>query len=327
MSRRVFGGALGLGAAGLLAACTSSPSKKSSSSPASGSASTATKTPSKSASSSATGSPVNVSFFQGDGGTYGVGFAIIALFDVAPTSARAFNKATRVTANGTAVTGNWFFQNSEISGSPIEAIWRPQTFWPAHADIHLDLPVKGITAGEGLVFSDSLTLDVKTGAANVATINNGTKTMTVTSDGTVVQTVPVSLGSAQHPTYNGTKVIMQKGEDDPTTGQLRPNGEVRMIGTGYDLLVPWSVRITNSGEYIHSASWNTGNIGSRDTSHGCTNLDVAAAQTFYNFAQIGDVAVYPDANNQSLTQPSWDGWGWWNLDWATWQAGGLLKAA
>lgn len=330
MTRRSFGTALAVGAAGLLAACTSSPKKAASSAPASSTPATSSHpaTPTTSASSSATGAPVTVSLFQGDGGTYGVGFAIIALFDVAPTSGREFNAATKVTANGTPVAGNWFFQKSEIGGgAAMEAIWRPQTFWPAHAAIHLDLPVQGVSAGPGLVFADDLTLDVKTGAKNVSTIDNATKTMTVVSDGRVVRTMPVSLGSAAHPTYNGTKVVMQKGEKAPGSSALRPDGEVRMVGDDYDLLVPWSVRITNSGEYIHSASWNTGNIGSRDTSHGCTNLDVAAAQWFYEFAQIGDVATYPDANAQNLTQPSWDGWGWWNLPWSQWTQGGLLKVA
>lgn len=81
--------------------------------------------------------------------------------------------------------------------------------------------------------------------------------MTVTSDGTVVHTMPVSLGSGDHPTFDGTKVVMEK--DNPE----------RMISTPgeayYNVLVPWSVRITNSGEFIHAASWNTGNIGSRNT--------------------------------------------------------------
>jgi len=70
----------------------------------------------------------------------------------------------------------------------------------------------------------------------------------------------------------------------------------RMVGTTpgdeYGLQVPWSVRLTNSGEFIHAASWNGGNIGQRSTSNGCTNLNVDAAQQYLNFAKISDVAVY-----------------------------------
>lgn len=59
---------------------------------------------------------------------------------------------------------------------------------------------------------------------------------------------------------------------DPATPRDGHGQAVRMVsnhpGDRYALLVPWSVRVTNSGKYMHSASWNTGNIGSRNTSHG-----------------------------------------------------------
>lgn len=74
----------------------------------------------------------------------------------------------------------------------------------------------------------------------------------------------------------------------------------RMVGTTpgdeYDPQVPWSVRLTNSGEFIHAASWNSGNIGRRGTSNGCTNLNVDAAEQFFDFAQIGDVAIYQNTS-------------------------------
>jgi lipoprotein-anchoring transpeptidase ErfK/SrfK len=98
-----------------------------------------------------------------------------------------------------------------------------------------------------------------------------------------------------------------------------------MVGPGYDVNVPWSVRITNSGEFIHAASWNGGNIGQRSTSHGCTNLREADAKSFFSFAQLGDVAVY--TNTGGPTMPSWDGYGDWNLPWSTWQAGGELRTS
>src|ERR1700759_3427228 len=99
-----------------------------------------------------------------------------------------------------------------------------------------------------------------------------------------------------------------------------------MIGTGsdrYDLIVPWSVRITQSGEYVHAASWNGGNIGRRSTSNGCTNLNVSAAKWFYGFAQVGDVLNY--VNTGGSPMPSWDGFGDWNVSAAQWATGGLVS--
>ena len=96
-------------------------------------------------------------------------------------------------------------------------------------------------------------------------------------------------------------------------------------GNVYDIQVPWSVRITNSGEFIHAASWNGGNIGQRSTSHGCTNLNEADAQHFFDLAQVGDVAIY--TNTGGPTMPSWDGYGDWNVSWSSWQGGGLVPTS
>ena len=265
--------------------------------------------------------------FQGDGQTYGVGFAIIAEFNRPPTDSHSFTHATTVTIDGKPAHGAWFWQRSEVPGYEVEALYRPRNFWPAHASIRANLPLKGRSAGKGLAYDDSLTLSVRTGSRHVSVVDNTSHMMTVTSDGKVVHRIPVSLGSSSHPTYRGTKVVMAKGETTPGGRRQRPFGEVRMVsnhpGDRYNLLVPWSVRVTNSGEFVHAASWNTGNIGSRNTSHGCTNLDVSAANWFYRFSLVGDIVQYPNASGP--TQPSWDGWGWWNLPWPEWSHGGLLR--
>lgn len=256
--------------------------------------------------------PVHVSTFQSDGQTYGIGMAIIAQFDVAPTTSREFTKVVKVTVNGQPYDGAWFFQNSNNRLYKVEAIFHGQNYWPPHAKIHVDMPIKGLSAGTGLAFSDNLTLDVNTGAANVSTVVG--EQMSVVSDSKLVKQMPVSLGAADTPTYSGTKVVMEK---------KNPQHMVSAPGEPYYALdVPWSVRVTSSGEFIHSASWNTGNIGSRNTSHGCTNLRVADAKWYYGFAQVGDVVQYPAAGKDNM--PSWDGFGWWNIRWATFKAGGLL---
>jgi lipoprotein-anchoring transpeptidase ErfK/SrfK len=270
---------------------------------------------SSSSAPSATGQPVHVRLYESDGSTYGVGMPIIAYLSATITDARAFAKATRVTVNGSPAQGAWYFEKSAVyQGYPVEAHYRPQDYWPAHASIHLDLPVQGLTAGAGLAFDNSLTLDMSTGPANISRIDGGTERMVVTSDGQQVFDFPVSLGKASTPTFGGVKVVMEKDKVERMVSNAP--------GNVYDIQVPWSVRITDSGEFIHAASWNGGNIGQRSTSHGCTNLNETDAQHFFDFAQIGDVAVY--TNTGGPTMPSWDGYGDWNLSWSTWQGGGLL---
>lgn len=275
------------------------------------------------------GAPVHVSLLEGDGGVYGVGMPIVAYFDRKVSDASAFERAARVTVDGAPAAGAWFWENSGRAGQVLEAHYRLQQYWPANAKITVDMPVKDLSAGPGLSYENSPTLSITTGAANISTVDCKAETMTVSTDVKPVRTLPTSCGKAGTPTFTGTKVVMQKGEDLPGTNTLRPDGAVRMISNSpadpYDLIVPWSVRLTNSGEYAHSASWNGGNIGARSTSNGCTNLNVNDAQWFYNLAQIGDVVTY--TNTGGTPMGASDGYGDWNVSWIAWQAGGVLASA
>jgi lipoprotein-anchoring transpeptidase ErfK/SrfK len=268
---------------------------------------------------------VRVTSMQSDGATYGVGMPIVLYFSPLPTDSTAFTKAVKVTVNGKPADGAWYWEQptaDEVQSHTYEAHYRLPHYWPAHAKIHVDIPIGGLSAGKGLVYSDKLTsLDFAIGAKRVAKVNGATEKMHVYSDDRLVKTIPVSLGEADHPTYEGTKVVMQKGEDVPGTDRARPHGQVRMVGPGYDLLVAWSVRITRSGEYVHAAPWNS-LIGRQSTSHGCTNLSTANADWFYHFARIGDVLTYTRTGGR--TMPSWDGLGDWNVTWPVWARGGLL---
>ncbi|GIH15893.1 hypothetical protein Raf01_40650 [Rugosimonospora africana] len=268
--------------------------------------------PSPSPSPSPVGDPVHVSLLNGDGDVRGVGMPIIAFFNAKLTDAKAFNAATKITANGSPVQGNWYFEETAREGAAMEAHWRPETYWPAHAKIHMDLPVKGVSAGTGLYFDDSLTLDMSTGTAYIGTIDASTLRMTVTADGAQFGTFPVSLGATNTPTSRGVKVIMEKGLDIP------------MRGPGYyDPHVQFTQRLTYGGEYLHSAPWNVANIGHRSSSNGCTNLLPADAQRLYNTFEIGDVFTYPNANGPAMTIGM--GYGDWNVPWSEWQTGGALQ--
>jgi lipoprotein-anchoring transpeptidase ErfK/SrfK len=254
---------------------------------------------------------VHVSLLESDGGTYGVGMPIIAWFNVAPTDASAFAKATTVTVNGSKIDGAWYFEYTQHRGSKMEAHYRPKSYWPGHADIELNLPVKGLSAGNGLSYDNSLTLFIKTGRANILTVNAGNLKLTVRSDGKIYGVFPVSLGASNTPTARGTKVIMEKGAD------------ISMRGPGYyDPHVQWTQRLTYGGEYLHSAPWNVGNLGVRSTSNGCTNLSPTVAKRLYNFLEIGDVVQYPNASGPRMQLGQ--GYGDWNVGWSTWLTGGAL---
>ena len=52
--------------------------------------------------------------------------------------------------------------------------------------------------------------------------------------------------------------------------------------------MPWSVRFTWSGDYLHDAYWSVGEQGFTNVSHGCVNMPPADAEIYYNMAVPGD---------------------------------------
>jgi lipoprotein-anchoring transpeptidase ErfK/SrfK len=281
-----------------------------------GASSSASGAPSTAASSAkpseAPAQPVHIRLLSSDGNTYGVGMPVIAYFSKRISSGKALQQATKATVNGKPIAGAWYFETSAAGKGPIEGHFRPQSYWPAHAKIHVDIPAKGLSAGRGLAYDDSLTLDFSTGARHIALVNDASHTITVTSDGVEKYKFPVSLGATKTPTAHGTKIIMEKGRD------------ICMRGPGYyECHVKYTQRLTYGGEYLHAAPWNTRNIHNGvDSSNGCTNMYINDAKTLYGFLRIGDVVSYPNANGPAMSLGA--GYGDWNLSWSQWQTGGLV---
>jgi lipoprotein-anchoring transpeptidase ErfK/SrfK len=312
-----------VGAALVLAACSSSSSGGgsgggTSTAPATGAGSTAASSgPATTAESSEppakAAKKVHVSVNLNDGAEVGVGLPVIAIFRTKIKNAVAFQKATKVTVNDAPVKGAWFFEYSDPkSGHLMEGHYRLSHYWPAHARIHMDLPVKGLSAGTGLAFENSLTLDFATSAARVATVDDSTHQMTVTSDNKEIGTYPVSLGATKTPTARGTKVIMEKG------------ASICMSGPGYhECGVKYTQRLTYGGEYLHSAPWNLNNIGRFDSSNGCTNLRPEDAKKLYGVLHVGDVVMFPNANGPKMQLGQ--GYGDWNVPWPQWLTGGAIR--
>ena len=320
------------------AACTSStkgtPSHvgaSGSSSAASSSSGATSSTPTSSAPAQPVAVKVHVSVNIADGASVGVGMPYIATFDKVITSGVAFQKATKVTVNGEPVDARWYFETSDpSSGHAMEAHLRTEKYWPANAQIHVDLAVAGLSGGKVRLhpsmqyeFDQSLTSDFSTTDAHIVTVSNANHEATVTDNGKVWGTFPVSLGDPKTQTLRGIKVIMEKGAD------------VRMTGPGYDdPHVKWTERLTYGGEYLHAAPWNClpsrgggcqgpyNNIGNANSSNGCTNLIPADAEKLYNFLGIGDVVTHLDADGPKMQLGQ--GYGDWNLTWTAWQTGGAI---
>jgi hypothetical protein len=97
-----------------------------------------------------------------------------------------------------------------------------------------------------------------------------------------------------------------------------------MIGPGYDIEVPWSVRFTLGGNFLHDAYWSVNDQGFTNVSHGCVNLSPENAKTYYQLAVPGD----PVTITGSPRAGTWgDGWTVWFLTWPELLEGSAMHRA
>jgi lipoprotein-anchoring transpeptidase ErfK/SrfK len=155
--------------------------------------------------------------------------------------------------------------------------WRPQDFWPAGTVVNIDAggTKSSFTVPEQLV----------------ATIDDAAHQMTVSRNGKVEKTIPVSMGMAAggHTTPNGTYYVLEKF---PTiVMDSSTYGVPVSSANGYKVNVQLAVRIDNSGNFVHSAPWSVGDQGKRNVSHGCINISPENAKWFYDNFGSGDPVV------------------------------------
>jgi lipoprotein-anchoring transpeptidase ErfK/SrfK len=219
-----------------------------------------------------TGEPVFVppSFNPVNGSMVGVGKPIIINFQ-RPIANRPMAEQAIHISSTPAVPGKFYWM------SDTQVRWRPLDLWPANTTVNID------ASGAKSSF--------RTGESLVATIDDKTHQMTVTRNGKVEKTFPVSMGKpdGKHETKNGTYYVLEKFPsivmDSATYGVPNTSPE------GYKLTVQNAVRIDNSGAFVHSAPWSVGDQGKRNVSHGCINLSPANAQWFYDNFGSGDPVV------------------------------------
>ncbi|WP_432487421.1 L,D-transpeptidase [Kineococcus sp. SYSU DK018] len=246
------------------------------------------------------------------GSTVGVGMPVIVTFDepVADDRRAEVERNLHVTTRPTAVEGSWSWQ----SDTKVE--FRPKEYWPAQTDVHLDIDLGDVEVAPG-VWGTTRDIGFSVGSAMVSTVDLDAHTMTVTRDGEVLRTIPITAGQDGHGgryvTRSGTKVIMSREEsrqmDAETTGVSPDDPEY------YNVAVKYAMRLTNSGEFLHAAPWSVASQGSANVSHGCTGMSTEDARWMFEHSKVGDVVDFvgsergiEDGNGFSVWNESWDQW-------------------
>ena len=207
-------------------------------------------------------------FNPSNGSIVGVGKPIIINFAVPISDRPMAEQAIHISSNPP-VPGKFYWMNDS------QVRWRPLDFWPAHTTVNID------AAGTLSSFT--------TGDSLIATADNATHQMTITRNGKVEQTFPMSMGMPGHDTPNGKYYVLEKFPDivmDSATYGV-PNTSPE----GYKVHVQLAVRFDNSGNFVHSAPWSVADQGKRNVSHGCINISPSNAKWFFDNFGSGDPII------------------------------------
>jgi len=252
------------------------------------------------------GKLVSASVLPGNGATVGVGMPVVVKFSSPVKNQAEILKGVTVwSSSGTEIRAKWF--------SPYELHFRPAAYWTPGEQVTANLDLEGLDAGGNVFGTGRQRINFTVGPSHISTVDVNAHVMTVTENGKVLRTLPISAGRPKYPTMNGVHFVWGKVKnlimDSSTVGIPRNSPD------GYYEKVNWNVQITTGGEYVHSAPWSVKSQGNNNVSHGCVNASPADAQWFFGFTRMGDVVQVTGSPRAPTAK---DGSADWNTGWNQW---------
>ena len=246
-----------------------------------------------------------------DGARVGVGMPVLVRFSapVAQAYRGSVQRALTVTSTP-AVEGAWNW----VSDTRVE--YRPKEFWPAHTTVSVSADLAGVQAGQDMWGAQDKSVEFTIGRSVVSVVDVDSHQMTVTIDGTLARSIPVTTGKPGFQTRGGTRVISEMLSE--TRMDAASTGVTPRDPEYYNLDVRYAMRMTNSGEFIHAAPWSVQSQGVDNVSHGCVGMSPADAQWLFERSRVGDVVTV--VNSTRKLEPG-NGLTQWNVPWADWVAG------
>ena len=240
-----------------------------------------------------------------DGSTVGVAHPVVVQFNHNILDREAVLEALTVETSEE-VEGGWYWIDAR------EVHWRPKEFWPSGTEVTVKENLVGMDMGNGEWGVSRRESTFTVGREQFIKVDVKRRELQVVRNDKVIRRFDVSTGKPGWETRNGTKVIMEK-----VTGKIWTNDAID-APEEYRLRSSYAMRMTNSGEFIHDATWNN-RIGSANTSHGCVGLRLSDMRWMYNNVIIGD-PVITVGSPKKFTE-LWNRYQDWNVDWDQWETG------
>lgn len=261
-----------------------------------------------------------------NGETVGVGMPITVSFNRPVTDRKAVERALTVKSTKPAV-GAWYWVSNQ------QVIFRTQNgkYWRPDQKVAVVARLTGVRAAAGTYGMTDFTRKFKIGDAHVSVINTRTKQMVVKVNGKVRKKTGVSTGKGgrvvggvdTYLTTNGVHLTMSKHLVETMTSAWMGVDPKDTKNGGYEEKIPYAVRISSSGEYVHSMASRMWAMGRVNASHGCVNSPPTFAQWFYKLSYRGDVVTVTGSKRQL----AWNnGWSYYQMPWKQWVKGSALKS-
>lgn len=258
------------------------------------------------------------------GETVGVGMPITINFNRPVTDRKAVEKALTVKSTKPAVGAwNWVGSQQVIFRTKNGAYWKPRQ------RVRLTARLAGVKAGKGTYGTADFSRGFKIGDSRIVTVNTKTHRLVVKQNGKKVKSWGISAGRGGkivngvdvYQTTSGVHLVMAKSRVERMTSAWMGVDPKDKKAGGYDEQIPFAVRFSDSGEYIHSMASTTWAQGRQNVSHGCVNSPPAMAQWFFNVARRGDVVVVTGTSRKV----AWNnGWSYYQMPWSQWVKGSAL---
>jgi lipoprotein-anchoring transpeptidase ErfK/SrfK len=246
----------------------------------------------------------------GDGSVVGVGMPIAVTLNhpVKSPADRAALVSRLTVVTKPAVQGAWrWMDDSELH-------YRGPTYWATGTTITVSSNLLRLQLSDGTWGSGTRRTTFRVGDAMISTVDVAKHVMAIRKNGKLLRMAKVSTGRDKYPTKGGVHIVLEKHRikimDSATVGIPRNSPD------GYYEKVPFSVRISNGGAFVHAASWSVRSQGVRNVSHGCVNMSPADAEWFFGLAKRGDIV---NVINSPVKPVLWDaGMSDWNIPFAEW---------
>ncbi|MEU9127033.1 Ig-like domain-containing protein [Kitasatospora sp. NPDC048540] len=247
-----------------------------------------------------------------DNGTYGVGMIVSVAFSKPIKNTKAVaDGITFEASDGTKVKGHWF-------GSQ-RLDFRPAEYWKPGTKVTIHYRLKSIEVSPGVYGDVDKDEPFTIGRYQVSTADAASHQMTVKKGDGSTQTIPITAGNDDNPSYNGTMVVSSKEK----VTRMNSATVANVVGGEYDVPdVPHAMRLTNSGTYVHGNYWSSA-FGKSNASHGCISMqdgkggdDNSTAGKFFSSSLVGDVVKIVNAKGKQVSPDN--GLSGWNVAWGSW---------